>query len=75
MVLRNYLCITNDTDSIHLNYDDVHKIVERYKPKHNQEVVGEDLRNVHVDFDIDGACGEIYAKEHLFLGKQLTLIY
>ena len=59
-----------DTDSIHLNYDDVHKVVERYKQKYNQELVGEYLGNFHVDFDMDGACGEIYAKESLFLGKK-----
>ena len=59
-----------DTDSIHLNYDDVDKVVERYKQKYNQELVGECLGNFHVDFDMDGACGEIYAKESLFLGKK-----
>ena len=59
-----------DTDSIHLNYDDVPKIVERYQQKYNQELVGEYLGNFHVDFDMDGACGEIYAKESLFLGKK-----
>ena len=59
-----------DTDSIHLNYDDVPKIVARYKQKYNQELVGEYLGNFHVDFDMDGACGEIYAKESLFLGKK-----
>ena len=59
-----------DTDSIHLNYDDVPKIVEYYKHKYNQELVGDNLGSFHVDFDMDGACGEIYAKGSLFLGKK-----
>ena len=33
-----------DTDSIHLNYGDVPKIVERYQHKYNQELVGEKFR-------------------------------
>ena len=59
-----------DTDSIHLNYDDVPKVVDRYKQKYNQELVGGYLGNIHVYFDMDGARGEIYAKESLFLGKK-----
>ena len=60
-----------DTDSIHLNYDDVPKIVERYKQKDNQELVGDYLGSSHIDYSIDNACGDIYAKESLFLGKKI----
>ena len=59
-----------DTDSIHLNYDDVDKIVERYKGKCDLNLVGEDLGNFHVDFDMYGATSEIYAVESLFLGTK-----
>ena len=59
-----------DTDSIHLNYDDVPKIVDRYKDKYGLELVGEDLGNFHVDVDLYGATSEIYAVESLFLGKK-----
>ena len=59
-----------DTDSIHLNYEDVDKIVERYKDKYDLNLVGEDLGNFHVDFDLYGATSEIYAIESLFLGKK-----
>ena len=53
-----------------MNYDDVHKIVERYKEKYGLELVGEDLGNFHVDFpDIEQGCGEVYAIERFFLGK------
>ena len=59
-----------DTDSIYLNYDDVPKMVEQYKQKYNQELVGDYLGSFHIDFELHGACGEIYAKESLFLGKK-----
>ena len=60
-----------DTDSIHLNYDDVDDIVKRFKQTiHNQDLVGDGLGNFHVDFSMDGAATEIYGVENLFLGKQ-----
>merc|ERR1711966_213661 len=59
-----------DTDSIHLNYDDVDKVVKRYKEKCGLELVGEDLGNFHIDFSMDKANSEIYAIESLFLGKK-----
>ena len=59
-----------DTDSIHLNYEDVDKIVERCKDKYDLNLVGEDLGNFHVDFDLYGATSETYAIESLFLGKK-----
>ena len=34
------------------------------------ELVGEDLGNFHVDFDMDGANSEIYAIENRFLGNK-----
>ena len=59
-----------DTDSIHLNYDDVDEIVGRYNDKYGLELVGEDLGNFHVDFDLYGATSETYAVESLFLGNK-----
>ena len=58
-----------DTGSIHLNYDDVDKVVARYKEQYCLDLVGEDLGNFHVDFSMPGANSEIYAIESLFLGK------
>ena len=58
-----------DTDIIHLNYDDVDKVVWRYEGTYNLELVGEDLGNFHVGFDMDGANSETYAIESLFLGN------
>ena len=59
-----------DTDSIHLNYEDVDKIDNRYKAKYGSELVGEELGNFHTDFSMDNANTEIYAVESLFLGKK-----
>ena len=59
-----------DTDSTHLNYDDVDKVVKRYKEKYGSELVGEDLGNFHIDFSMDKASSETYAIENLFLGKK-----
>ena len=64
-----------DTDSIHLNYDDVDTVVKRYKEKYGLDLVGEDLGNFHVDFDMDKANSEIYAIESLFLGKKTIYRY
>ena len=60
------------TDSIHLNYEDVSKVDERYKQQ-NTQTVGEHLCICYIKFDMDGACGVIYAKVSLV--TQLTSIY
>ena len=59
-----------DTDSLHLNYDDVDQVVKIYKERYGFDLVGEDLGNFHVDFPgIEKGCGEVYAIESLYLGK------
>ena len=64
-----------DTDSVHMNYDDVDKLCKYYKQKYNQELVGNGLGNFHINFELDGAVSNIYSKESYFLGKKLTLIF
>ena len=59
-----------DTDNIHLNHHGVDKVVEIYKEEYGSELVGEELGNFHVYFDMDGADSEIYAIESLFLIKE-----
>ena len=46
----NVIIYYQDTDPIHLNYDDVDKLGERYKDKHKLDLVGENLVQFHVDF-------------------------
>ena len=65
-----------DTDSIHLNYDDVDTVVKGHKEKYGSELVGEGLGNFYIDFSMDKANSEICAVESLFLGKKkLTSIF
>ena len=50
------------------------KIVERYKQRYGQELVGTDLGQFHVGFSMEGAKNEIYGVGNNFLGKK-TYIY
>ena len=61
-----------DTASIHLDYDDVDKVVEIYKDKCNQDLAGKYFGNFHIDLKMvdAGKDAEIYSIESLFLGKK-----
>jgi len=59
-----------DTDSIHCNYDDVITIENEFRKTYNRELTGKQLGQFHIDFDLDGACSEIYAVKSIFLGKK-----
>ena len=59
-----------DTDSIHMNYDDINKLSTEYKKIYNKELVGKNLGQFHNDFELKGAESEIYAVKSLFLGKK-----
>ena len=62
-----------DTGSIHLSYDDVPKVVKRYKEKYGLHLVGGDLGSFHIDFSMDKSNSEIYAVGSLFLGKKTCI--
>ena len=59
-----------DTDSIHCNFDDVPVIEKAFRKKYNRELTGKQLGQFHIDFDMTGACSEIYATKSIFLGKK-----
>jgi hypothetical protein len=59
-----------DTDSMHLNLNDVNKLEQLYNKKYNRELNGKQLTQFHTDFSLDGACSEIYSYQSLFLGKK-----
>ena len=62
-----------DADSIHLKYEDVDKVVKRYKEKYGLELVGDELGKFHVYFpDIEKGCGEVYGTESFILGKKTS---
>ena len=62
-----------DTDSMHINYEDVEILSKEFKNKYNRDLIGEDMSQFHVDFDMDGASGEIYAKECYFIAKKVYI--
>ncbi len=61
---------TQDTDSMHIDYDEVEILGKEYTKKYNTELIGNDMGQFHIDFDLDGSKGDIVATESIFLGKK-----
>ena len=61
---------TQDTDSIHIDYDEVAVLQEHYNKKYGTELIGNDMGQFHIDFDLDGSVGDIWATDSIFLGKK-----
>jgi hypothetical protein len=59
-----------DTDSIHCDVKDVNSLNLAYFLKHKKQLIGTELGQFHTDFDLKGACGEIYSTKSIFLGKK-----
>ena len=61
-----------DTDSIHLNYDDVPILEKEFSKEYNRVLTGKQLGQFHIDFDMKdaGKGEEIYAVQSCFLGKK-----
>lgn len=62
-----------DTDSMHIDYDAVSRLADAFRQKYNKELIGKQMGQFHVDFDLEGSEGNIYAKESIFLGKKSYL--
>ena len=62
-----------DTDSMHINYEEVELLAKEFKKKYNRDLIGDEMSQFHIDFDLDGACGEIYATESYFLAKKVYI--
>ena len=63
-----------DTDSMHINYEEVELLALAFKNKYNRDLIGEDMSQFHIDFDLDGACDEIYPTESYVLAEMFILI-
>lgn len=60
-----------DTDSMHLNEDDVPVLAKLFKDKYGSELIGTKLGQFHCDFDaFDGAVGDIHSRKLIALGKK-----
>ena len=62
-----------DTDSMHINYEDVEVLSKAFTEKYNRDLIGDDMSQFHIDFDLDGACGDIYSIESYFLAKKVYI--
>ena len=61
---------TQDTDSIHMDYDEVEIMRQAYRKIYNTELIGNDMGQFHIDFDLEGSVGDIWATDSIFLGKK-----
>jgi hypothetical protein len=59
-----------DTDSMHLNFNDINKLANLYKIEYKKELIGEDLGEFHTDFKLKNSIGEVISKKSIFLGKK-----
>ena len=62
-----------DTDGMHINYEEVEILSKEFKNTYNRELFSDDMGSFHVDFDMNGADGEIYAKESYFIAKKVYI--
>jgi hypothetical protein len=62
-----------DTDSMMIDYDAVPRLDDAFKQKYGKDLIGKDMGQFHVDFELNGSEGNIYAKESIFLGKKSYL--
>jgi hypothetical protein len=64
-----------DTDSLHLDLENVKPLEEEYKNIYGKELNGKNLEQFHTDFNLEGATSEIYATKSIFLGKKSYMDY
>ena len=62
-----------DTDSMHINYEEVSLLATEFKNKYDKDLIGDYMSHFHIDCDLDGACGEIYSNESYFLAKKVYI--
>ena len=67
---NNYPMYITDTDSIHIDSNDVEKLGDKFNEKYCRKLIGTDMGQFHTDFDLDNSVGEIHAVESIFLGKK-----
>jgi len=61
-----------DTDSIHCDQDKIKKVEKHYKKIYNKTLVGKDLGNFHVDFELKD-CIDVSSICHIPIGKKLYM--
>ena len=46
-------------------------LTKEFKAKYGRELVGKNMGQFHIDFEMDGAADDLYAVESYFLGKKV----
>ncbi|RLN51642.1 hypothetical protein BBJ28_00024311 [Nothophytophthora sp. Chile5] len=62
-----------DTDSLMIDFDKVPILSDSFREKYGKELIGKQMGQFHVDFNLKGSKGNIFAKESIFLGKKSYL--
>ena len=62
-----------DTDSMHMNYEEVKVLSKAFTEKYNRDLIGGDMLQFHIDFDLDDACGDIHSIELYFLAEKVYI--
>ena len=65
-----------DTDSIHIDYDDVNILQKAYNKKYNTELIGKNIGQFHIDFDdkLQGVkCIDVHSDYLIALGKKMYI--
>lgn len=61
-----------DTDSMHVERDELPRLAEEFRKKYNRELIGKDMGQFHSDFEpINGHDEVPYAIESLFIAKKI----
>jgi hypothetical protein len=66
----------SDTDSIHIDYDDVAILEKAYNKKYNTKLIGKDVGQFHIDFDdtLQGIkCRDVHSDYLIALGKKIYI--
>jgi len=72
---NNIRTFYQDTDSMHLPYDDVPKLEKAFHEKYNRNLTGSQLGQFHNDFELKGVhkvdgISRVYSTKSIFLGKK-----
>ena len=52
--------VYQDTDGMHINYDEVEILTTEFKAKCGRDLVGKKMEQFHIDFEMDGAVDDTY---------------
>jgi hypothetical protein len=65
-----------DTDSMHIDDDQIQNLADKYKEIYEKELIGKDLGQFHSDFSHKNkACKDVVATKSIFLGKKVYIDY